>query len=155
MLRSFALLLHLGERYGLLNLRLPTGQRVGEEDAGALGPACLRRDFGRKVVRRRRVERLHGEPDLQMGDDEGRRHDLEAEHALRRRLPDPRAGKRAEAAPFKIGGDAGRSHLRQVGPRAAARIEHVDVLGRQPVRDAEVILQRPVHAGDPCSGRLR
>ena len=71
-LGAFAFFLQLGERQRLLDPRLPAGQRVGEKDAGALGP----------VVRQRRVERLHGKPDLQVGDDEGRGHDLEAEHAL-------------------------------------------------------------------------
>ena len=72
-------------------------------------------------------------------------------------LLDPRAGKRAEAASFEVGGDAAQ-HLGEVGSSAAAGVEHVDVLRRQPVRDAEIVLQRLVHAGhhvaDDFGGRV-
>ena len=70
-LGAVALFLQFGKWQRLGRLWLPAGERVGEEDAGALIP----------VVRQRRVERLHGQPDLQMGDDERRGHDLEAEYA--------------------------------------------------------------------------
>ena len=89
-----------------------------------------------------------------MGDDEGRGHDLEAEHALRRRLANPRPRERPEAAPAEVGGDAAQ-HLSQIGPGAAARVEHVDILRRESVRDVEVVLQRPVHAGDHVADHFR
>ena len=41
-----------------------------------------------------------------------------------------------------------REHLGNVGASAAARIEHVDVIGRQPVGDSEVIFESTVDAGD-------
>ena len=125
-------------------MRLPAGERVGEEHAGPLG----------SVLGERRVEVLHGEPDLEMGDDEGRGHDLEAEHAFGRRLFHPRTGQRPEALAFEIGGDAAQ-HLRQIGPGAGARVEHVDVLRRQPFGDAEVVLKRLVHPGDHVADDLR
>ena len=71
-------------------------------DAGALGA----------VIGQRRIDVLHGQADLQMGDGEGRGHDLEAEHPLRRRLADPRTRERPEAAPAEVGGDATRFVLR-------------------------------------------
>ena len=89
-----------------------------------------------------------------MGDDEGRGHDLEAEHALRRRLANPRPHERPEAATAEVGGDAAQ-HLGQIGTGAATRVEHVDVLGRESVRDVEVVLQRPVHAGHHVANHLR
>ena len=67
-------------------------------DAGPLGA----------VVGQRRIQVLHGQAELHMGNDEGRGHDLEAEHALRRRLADPRPRERPEAAPAEVGGDVTR-----------------------------------------------
>ena len=58
------------------------------------------------VIGQRRVERLHGQPNLQMGHDKRRRHDLKAEHALGRRLLDPCASQRTQALIFQIGGNA-------------------------------------------------
>ena len=136
-LRAVALLLELGKGKRLGRARLPAGERVGEEHAGALAP----------IIGERRIEVLHRQANLQMGDDEGRGHDLEAEHPLGRRLPDPCAGERPEALTFEIGGDAAQ-HLRQIGAGTAARVEHEDVLRRESVRDAEVVLQRPVHPRD-------
>ena len=52
-----------------------------------------------------------------------------------------------EALTFEIGGDAAQ-HLRQIGAGAAAGVKHVDVLRGETLRDAEIVLQRPVHAGD-------
>ena len=135
-LRPVALLLQLREGERLGRSRLPAGERVGEEDAGAFAP----------VVGEWRVEIAHRQPDLQMGNDEGGGHDLEAEHPFGRRLPDPRAGERAETLTLEIGGDAAQ-HFRQVGPGAATRIEHVDVLGGETLRDVEIVLERLVH---PC-----
>ena len=51
-------------------------------------------------------------------------------------FPSPRA--------VEIGGDAPK-YFRQIRPGAAAWVEHVDVLRRQPVGDAEIVPQRLVH----------
>ena len=131
-----------GQRLG--RSRLPAGERIGEEHAGAFG----------FVVGQRRAEVLQGQADLQMGNDEGRRHDLEAEHPLRRRLFHPRAGEGTEALSFEVGGDAAQ-HFRQIRAGAAARIEHVDVLRGETVRDAKIVLQRLVHAGDHVADHFR
>ena len=77
-------------------MRLPSGQRVGEEHACALGA----------VIRQRRVEVLHGQADLQVCDDERRGHDLESEHPLGCCLPHRHAGERTEALFLEVGGDA-------------------------------------------------
>ena len=47
---------------------------------------------------------------------------------------------------MQIGGDTSQ-HFGEVGAGAAAGVEYVNVFRRQPVRDAEIVLQRPVHAG--------
>ena len=57
-------LLQLREGQRLLHRRLPSGQRVGEEDAGP---------FAVIIIRQRRAQLLHGEADLQVGDDVGGR----------------------------------------------------------------------------------
>ena len=142
-LGAVALLLQLGERQRLGRARLPTGQRVGEEDAGALG--AVRGERG--------IERLQGQADLEMRDDERRRHDLEAEHPFGRRLLHPRAGQRAQAAPVEVGGDA-PEHLGEIGAGAAAGVEDVDVVGGQAVGDAQVVAQRAVDAGDHVADDL-
>ena len=49
-----------------------------------------------------------------MGDDEGRGHDLESEHAFRRRLLDPRAGERPEPLAIEVGRDPPQ-HGREAG----------------------------------------
>ena len=103
---------------------------------------------------RRRVEVLQRESDLQMRDDEGRGHDLEAEHAAHGCLLHPRADERTEAPAREVGGDAAQD-FRQIGPGAAARIEHVDVLRRESIGNAEVVLHRLVHAGDHVADHFR
>ena len=82
-----------------------------------------------------------------MGDDEGRGHDFEAEHPLGRRLLDACACERTEALVLEIGGDAAQ-HFGEIGAGTAARVEHVDVVRREPVRDAKVVLERSVDAGN-------
>ena len=77
-----------------------------------------------------------------MCDDEWSGHDLEAEDALGCGLLDPGSGQSAQTASLKIGFDPAQ-HLGEVCTRAAARIEHVDVLRRQPVGDAEIVLEPP------------
>ena len=134
---AVAFFFQFGEGQRLGRSRLPAVERIGEEDTRALRP----------VVRQRRVEILHGEPDLQMGDDEGRGHNLETKHPFQCRLLHPRTGERTKALSFQIGGDAAQ-HFGQIGPGAAARVEHVDVLRREAVRYAEVVLQCFVHTGD-------
>ena len=66
----------------------------------------------------------------------------------------PRARERAEALSFEIGCDPAQ-HFRQIGPGAAARVEHIDILRRQAFGDAEIVLQRPVHAGDHVAHHFR
>ena len=88
-----------------------------------------------------------------MGDDEGCGHDLEAEYALGGGLLHAGAGERAEAAALEVGGDASQ-HLGEVRAGAAAWVEYVDVIGGQPFGDSEVVLQRPVDAGDHVSDDL-
>ena len=112
---------------------LPAGERVGEEDAGALGA----------IVRQRRIEALQREPHLQVGDDERRRHDLKAEHALEGRLLHPRARQGAQAGALQVGGDAAQ-HFGQIRAGAAARVQHVNVVRRQPGGNAQVLLQRQI-----------
>ena len=94
----------------------------------------------RPVVGQRRIEILHGQPDLQMGDDKRRGHDLEAEHALGRRLLDPCADERAQAPIFQIGRDTAQ-YLRQIGSGATAWIEYIDVFRRQPIRYVEIVFE--------------
>lgn len=86
--RPFALLRKLRKRQlRPLPLRLPAGERIGEEDAGAL-----------TLIDQRRVDGAQVKADLQVGDDERRRHDLEAEDAGHRRLFDLFRLQRTEAA---------------------------------------------------------
>ena len=112
---------------------LPAGERVGEEDAGALGA----------IVRQWRVEALQREAHLQVRDDERRRHDLKAEHALEGRLLHPCTSQGAQAGALQVGGDAAQ-HFGQIRAGAAARVQHVNVVRRQPGRDAQVLLQRQI-----------
>ena len=65
----------------------------------------------------------------------------------------PRPGEGAQASTLQVGGDAPQ-HLSKIRPRAAAGVQDVDVLGRQPVGDAQVVSQRPVHAGDHVAHHL-
>ena len=67
---------------------LPAGQGVGEEDAGTFIA----------IVRQGSVQVLHGQPNLQMGDDKRGGHDLEAEHSVHGRLFDPCTGEGAHAS---------------------------------------------------------
>ena len=78
-------------------------------------------------------------PTWEVGHHEGRGHNLEAEHPLRRRLLHPRPGQRAQALAPQVGGDA-LQRFGQVGPGASAGVEDVDVLGGQPVLNAQVVL---------------
>ena len=64
----------------------------------------------------------------------------------RRFLLHPCAGQGAEPLAPQVGDDA-LQRLGQVGPGAAARVEDVDVLGGQPILDAQVVLQGAVDAG--------
>ena len=89
-----------------------------------------------------------------MGDDEGGGHDLEAEDPFGRRLFHPRAGERAQAPAFQIGGDAAQ-HFGEIGPGAAAGVEHIDVFRRQPLGDIQVVLQRPVDPRDHVADHFR
>ena len=54
---------------------------------------------------------------------------------------------------MQVGGDAAQ-RLGEVGARAAAGIEDVDVVRREPVGDAEVVLQGAVDAGDHVADHL-
>ena len=38
--------------------------------------------------------------------------------------------------------------LREIGSGAIARVQHIDILCREPVRNAESVLQRLVHLDD-------
>ena len=66
----------------------------------------------------------------------------------------PRTGERAKALSFQIDGDAAQ-HFGEIGPGAAARVEHVDVLRREAIRDAEIVLECLVHAGDHVADHFR
>ena len=132
---SVALLFEFGKGQGLVRPRLPARERVGEEHARAL------------LLAERRAQFAQGEGDLQVRDDEGGGHDLEAENAPGRRLPHPRPRQRAQPPALEVGGDPPQN-FGQIGARAAAGVENVDVLRRQPVGDAEIALERVVHAGD-------
>ena len=46
----------------------------------------------------------------------------------------------------QVGGDAAQ-HLRQIGPRATTGVQHHHVVGRQAVRDVQVLFQGVVHLG--------
>ena len=89
---AVAFVFQLGEGQGLGRVRFPPGQGVRQVDAGAF--VAL---FGE-----RGAQRPHGQADLQVGDDKRRRHDLEAEHPLRRRLLHPFAGQRSLTLAFEI-----------------------------------------------------
>ena len=80
-----AFLLELRDRQRLLLLRMPAGQRVGQENLGAFGV----------VLSHWRVQVLHSEPDLEVGDNERGRHDLETEHPLHSSLLHLRPGERS------------------------------------------------------------
>ncbi len=129
---------------------------VGEEDLRPLAPpppAPPPPPPPPPRVRQLRVELLHGEPDLQMGDHEGRRHDLEAEHPLRRRPLHRAPASAPMPRPLQVGGDAAQD-FRQIGPGAAARVQHIDVVRRETAGDAEVVLECPGPRGRPCSAPL-
>ena len=136
-LGAVALLLQLGEGERLLDGGLPARERVSEEDAGALVP----------VLGERGVEGLHGESDLEVCDDEGSGHDLEAEDAPGGRPLHVRPCQGSEAAVLEVGGDAAQD-LGEVCAGAAAWVEDVDVIGGQAVGDAEVVPEGAVDAGD-------
>ena len=89
-----------------------------------------------------------------MGDDKRRRHDLKAEHALSRRLLDPRTRQRTQALAFQIGGDAAQ-HFSQIRSGAAARVEHIDVFRREAIGQAEIVPQSLVHASDHVAHHFR
>ena len=99
------------------------------------------------VIGQCRVECLHGQPNLQMGDDKRCGHDLKAEHVLGRRLLDPGTRQCPQALIGQIGGDAAQ-HFGQIRSRAAAWIEHIDVFRGQPIGQAKIVPQSLVHAGD-------
>ena len=141
---AVALFLEFGKRQLLLRFRRPAGERVGEEDAGAFVA----------IVREGRVQLTQRQPDLQVRHHERRRHDLEAEDAARRRLLHPRADEGAHAPPGQVGGDAAQ-HFRQIGAGAAARVQHIDVLGREAIGDAKIVLQRPIHPRHHVAHHLR
>src|ERR1700675_154497 len=102
-------------------MRLPSSQGVGEKDASAFSVAV-----------KRRAHRAQREADLKVGHDEGRRHDLESEHARQRSLLDHLTLKRAEAFgliacldPFE--------HSRKKRTGAAAGVENIDAIRSQTV----------------------
>ena len=66
----------------------------------------------------------------------------------------PRAGECAEAAAFEVRRNPPQ-HLGQVSAGAAAGVKDINVVRGQSVGDAEVVLQRPVDAGRPCSAPPR
>ena len=117
--------------------RLPAGERVGEEYAQT--PV--------RSVLDSRAQRLHRKPYLQMRDDQRSGHNLEAEHALGGGALQERARQGAGPAFPQVGLDAAQ-RLREVSPRAAAGIQDVDVLRREPSVYAEVVPERLVHPGD-------
>ena len=123
---AFPLLLQFGEGQRLLHRGFPAGERVGQEDAGAFVA----------VIGQGGVQFLHGEADLQVGDHEGGRHDLEAEDALGSGLLYLRSGERSESLVLQVGGDAAQ-RLSQVRAGDAAGVEDVHVLAGQPVGDAK------------------
>ena len=135
-LGAVAFLLQFEKRQRLGRTRLPASQRIGQKHLGAF----------RSVIGQCRVECLHGQPNLQVSNDKRRGHDLKAEHALSRRLFDPRPNQRTQALIVQIGGDAAQ-HLGQIRPGAAARIEHIDIFRGQPIGQAEIVPQSLVHAG--------
>ena len=91
------------------------------------------------VVGQRGVELLHRQPDLQVGDNERRGHDLEAEYPLCGGLLHTRAGKRAQPLVVEIGCDAAQD-FSQIRAGAAAGVEHIHVVGRETVGDVEIVL---------------
>ena len=145
------LLIKLRERRRFLHRRLPARQRVGQEYPGAF---CLvPRSSRGQALGQRRVEVLHGETDLQVRDDERRGHDLKPEHSLGGSLLHLCSCERAQSATLQVLCDAAQ-HLADVRAGAAAWIEHVDVLSRQPVLYAEVVPERHVHASNHVAHHL-
>ena len=82
-----------------------------------------------------------------MGHDERGRHDLEAEDALRGGPLDGGAGERAGPASRRLAAMR-RRDFGQVRARAAAGVEHVDVVGGESGGDAKVVLEGAIDAGD-------
>ena len=89
-----------------------------------------------------------------MGDHEGRRHDLEAEHAVHRRLLQVRRHQRVAALVAQGSGDAVQ-HLDQVRARAATRVQHDYVGVGQAVGQIQLVAQDLIHAGDLVLDDLR
>ena len=131
---SFPLLFQFREGQGLLHSGFPTGEGVGEEDAGAFVV----------VIGQWGVQFLHGEADLQVRDHEGGGHYLEAEDPMRGGLLHPRTGESTQAPALQVCCDA-TQHFGQVRAGTAAGVEDVHVLAGQPVGDAQVVLQGLVH----------
>ena len=86
-------------------------------------------------------------------DDKRRGHDLEAEHTRGGRMLYLRPGERRC---LRLRGWRRCGAIRpEIGAGPAARVEHIDILRRAPVRYAEIVLQRPVHAGDHVTNYRR
>ncbi len=82
-----------------------------------------------------------------MSDHERRRHDLEAEDALRGGLLDASAGECPQSSALQIRGYPPQ-HLGEIGARSTAGIEDVDVVRRQAVGNVQVVAERLVHPSD-------
>ncbi len=94
-----------------------------------------------------RPERFQLQADLQMGDDQGRRQDLEPEDALDRGAFEVVRDQRVVAFVLKRGRDAAQ-HRPQIGPGAAAGIEHDHTRVGEAVGDVQFRAQNLVDALD-------
>ena len=74
-------------------------------------------------------------------------HDLEAEHPLYCCLFDPRTSKDAHAFAVQILRNPAQ-YFRQIRPGAATRVQDINIVRRQPVRNIQVVLQCFVYSGD-------
>ena len=90
-----------------------------------------------------------------MGHHERRGHDLETKDASQGRILRHRQRRATLTFLLRERPDDPAQHLDQIGARAAARIEHVDILVRQPVGPAQFFAQHGVHAGDLILDDLR
>src|ERR1700730_1718855 len=107
-------------------MRLPACKRIREIDARPLM-------FGVE----RDAQLLQYEPGLQMRDDKGRGHDLEAEHAAEGRALDHLASERPIAA-FRKGRVDPAQDSGEIRAGAATRVENVDLVGSDAVGDPQI-----------------
>ena len=130
---------------GIITCKIPAGQRIGQENSGALV-------FG---IIQRHGEILQEQSHLQMRHDKRRGHDFKTEDPFLRGFFEFDINQSIFAFFFCEGLRNFPQHLDEIRARAAAGVEHEHARVGEAVGNVQFLAQRGIHAGHLILHNLR